>query len=162
MNRAKFTVENEGKTLVVERKFDAPVSRVWEAWTTQELLEQWWAPKPWKAVTKEFKFEEGGHWHYAMVSPEDEKHWGWMDYETIKKEEMFEGKDFFCDEDGNPNKELPSTDWLNEFEDNGETTTVTITSVYESAKDLDTVMEMGMKEGLTMALDQLELVLEKE
>ena len=156
MNQAKFTVSDDKKTLIVERAFDAPKSKVWAAWTTQELLEQWWAPKPWRAETKTFNFTEGGHWHYAMVGPKGEKHWGWMSYEKIEPEKMFFGKDLFCDETGAPNQELPSTDWKNEFEEKNGVTTVTIIAVYASAKDLDTVMEMGMEQGLSQALDQLE------
>ncbi len=161
MNKAQFTVSDDKKTLTVTRKFNAPVKKVWQAWTTQELLEQWWAPKPWKAETKTFEFKVGGHWHYAMVGPKGEKHWGWMGYHKIDPEKMFQGEDFFCDDQGEPNKDLPNVDWTNQFADQGETTTVTITSVYNSPKDLETVMEMGMKEGLTMTLDQLEDLITK-
>lgn len=158
MNKAKFNVGDDKKTLIVERTFSAPISKVWEAWTTQELLEQWWAPKPWHAETKTFDFREGGHWHYAMVGPKGERHWGWMDYRKIDPENMFEGFDVFCDEAGEPNNNLPGADWKNEFEDLNGSTKVTITTVYASAKDLDTVMEMGMEQGLSQALDQLEEV----
>ena len=95
MNKATFTVSADKKTLIVQRLFDAPVSKVWEAWTTQDLLEQWWAPKPWKAQTKSFIFREGGHWHYAMVGPEGEKHWGMNKYEEIDAQNMFRGLDVF-------------------------------------------------------------------
>ena len=38
--------------LIVVRDFDAPVDLVWRAWTESELLDLWWAPKPWRAQTK--------------------------------------------------------------------------------------------------------------
>jgi uncharacterized protein YndB with AHSA1/START domain len=59
--------------LIVTREFDANSDLVWKAWTTAELLDQWWAPKPYRAETKSLDFREGGVWLYAMVSPENEK-----------------------------------------------------------------------------------------
>ena len=159
MNETRFTVSDDKKTLIVERKFDAPISKVWDFWTQQELLEQWWAPQPWKAVTKSFEFGEGGHWHYAMTGPDGEQHWGWMDYLQINSQNSFRGNDYFCDENGTVNYELPTADWTNEFVADGDSTLVKITTVYNSPEELDKVLEMGMKEGLTMTLGQLEQLL---
>src|SRR5690606_36527914 len=64
-----FVVDKDSLTVTVKRSFDAPVDLVWSAWTEANLLAQWWAPKPWKAVTKDMDFREGGRWLYAMTSP---------------------------------------------------------------------------------------------
>jgi uncharacterized protein YndB with AHSA1/START domain len=61
--------------LNVTREFDATVEQLWEAWTTSELLEQWWAPKPWKAKTKSMDFRNRGKWFYAMAGPDGTKQW---------------------------------------------------------------------------------------
>ena len=42
-----FTVDKTTKTVTFSRKFDADLSLVWDAYTKQEILDQWWAPKPW-------------------------------------------------------------------------------------------------------------------
>lgn len=160
MNETIFTISDDKKTLVVERKFGAPVSKVWDCWTKQELLEQWWAPRPWKAVTKSFDFKEGGHWHYAMTSPEGQQHWGWMDYLHVDPQKNFRGNDCFCDEEGTANRQLPVADWHNEFKKTGNGTLVIVTTIYNAPEELDKVLEMGMKEGLTMTLDQLEELLQ--
>lgn len=159
MNETKFTISDDRKTLFVERKFDAPVSKVWDFWTEQELLEQWWAPLPWKAVTKSFEFGEGGHWHYAMTGPEGEQHWGWMGYLHIDPQKNFRGNDLFCDEAGTVDRNLPTADWHNEFIEDGNATLVKVTTTYNSPDELNKVIEMGMKEGLTMTLNQLEELL---
>jgi uncharacterized protein YndB with AHSA1/START domain len=57
-----YSKDASNKKLKVEREFDAPVAQVWNAWTQPELLDQWWAPKPWKANTKSMDFREGGRW----------------------------------------------------------------------------------------------------
>jgi uncharacterized protein YndB with AHSA1/START domain len=60
-----FTVNKESKTIVVNREFAAPLSLVWDAWTKAELLDKWWAPKPYRTETKSLDFREGGMWLYA-------------------------------------------------------------------------------------------------
>lgn len=63
------------KSILVSREFNAPVETVWRAYTESELLDQWWGPAPWRAETKFMNFSVGGYWLYAMVSPENQKHW---------------------------------------------------------------------------------------
>ncbi len=46
-----FTVGKSTKTVFVKREFDASLSLVWDAFTKQEILDQWWAPKPWASKT---------------------------------------------------------------------------------------------------------------
>lgn len=70
-----FTVNKENNTIHIRREFDAGPELVWQAWTTAELLDQWWGPEPWKAETRTMDFREGGTWLYAMVGPEGERHW---------------------------------------------------------------------------------------
>ncbi len=65
-----FIVDKSTKTVFVNREFDAGLSLVWDAFTKQEVLDQWWAPKPWVSKTKFMNFEVGGRRFYAMVSPE--------------------------------------------------------------------------------------------
>ncbi|HYG14458.1 MAG TPA: SRPBCC domain-containing protein, partial [Bacteroidia bacterium] len=69
-----FNVDKANRKIKVTREFAAPLSQVWEAWTNSQVLDQWWAPKPWKAKTKTMNFTEGGYWLYAMVGPEGEEH----------------------------------------------------------------------------------------
>jgi uncharacterized protein YndB with AHSA1/START domain len=66
-----FLVDKESNTITVKREFAANRQLVWSAYTESELLDQWFAPKPWKARTKTMDFREGGHWLYAMVSPKE-------------------------------------------------------------------------------------------
>jgi len=158
----KFIVDKENCQLKIEREFNAEVELVWKAWTTPEILEQWWAPKPWKAESQSMDFREGGHWLYAMVSPEGEKHYGRMEYIKIVNNEMFEGLDIFCDAEGNVNKDLPQSKWENTFTNYNDNTLVTVITRYESLEQLEAILNMGMKEGLTMALQNLDQYLEAQ
>ncbi|MEQ9167995.1 MAG: SRPBCC domain-containing protein [Fulvivirga sp.] len=151
-----FTVDKENATVHVKREFAAPKKIVWDAWTKPEILDIWWAPKPYRTETKSMDFREGGMWLYAMVSPENVKHWCKNDYQKIKPLTMFSGLDAFCDENGIINKQMPRTLWKNEFSENGDTTIVNITAKYDSLSDLEKVIAMGFKEGLSMALENLD------
>lgn len=161
MPKAIFTKDEAAKTMTVEREFNAPRSKVWQAWTTQALLEEWWAPKPWKAVTKSFDFREGGHWHYYMLGPDGTKSWCWAGYESTEPEERFSATDAFCDETGKVNTEMPQMHWVNVFEDHGDTTKVVVTTTFPSVEDMRKVIEMGVEEGFSMGLNQLDEVLAK-
>lgn len=154
-----YTLGEDKKTLIAERSFTAPLEKVWQAWTDSNLLEKWWAPAPWKARTKSFEFKEGGAWHYFMEGPEGEKHWCLNSYLIITPHASFTAVDSFCDEEGVVNEEMPISHWDVQFDAEGEVTKVLVTSTYASEKDLETVIEMGMKEGFNQGLDQLEELL---
>lgn len=154
-----FSVNKENNTIHVIREFNANLELVWKAWTNPELLDQWWAPKPWRAETKTMDFREGGFWHYAMVSPEGEKHWAKASYITIEKEKSFTAKDGFCDENGTMNLTFPQNLWENLFTTKEEQTTVTITLTFDKLEDLEQTIAMGFKEGFTAGLNQLDELL---
>ncbi len=157
-----FIVNKENNTVHVTREFAANLELVWAAWTDPEILDQWWAPKPYRTETKSMDFREGGMWLYAMISPQDEKHWCKNDYQKITHHKSFTGLDAFCDAHGSANTNLPRTLWTNEFQDNGPTTTVNILAKYESLADLEQIIEMGFKEGFTMALENLDHYIEAQ
>jgi uncharacterized protein YndB with AHSA1/START domain len=156
-----FYVDKENNQIKVEREFAAPLSNVWAAWTEPQLLDQWWAPRPWKAQTKSMDFKEGGYWLYAMVGPEGEKHWARADFQAIALMESFSAKDAFCDEEGIPNDEFPSSTWTNVFSKDSDTTTVSIMIQYSDFAQIEAIMQMGFKEGFTAALTNLDALLEE-
>lgn len=156
-----FLVDKDNNTITVKREFAAPRQLVWDAYTKSELLDQWFAPKPWKAKTKTMDFREGGYWLYAMCGPEGEEHWGKMDYKHIEPIESYTAQDGFCDAEGNINPELPQADWIVHFEDRSEKTLVNNIVTYKSLTELETVIKMGMKEGLTMTLEGLDELLDQ-
>ena len=159
----QFTQDVANKRIIVVRKFEAPVAEVWRYWTEPEKLDQWWAPKPWKAVTNSMNFEEGGDWSYSMVSPEGEKHYCRVQYKKIDAKNYFIGDDSFCDENGNVKKDMPSMNWKCEFTtaDNNNNTLVTADISFNSEADMDKILEMGFKEGFTAALGNLDEVLDQ-
>lgn len=157
-----FIVNKADHTVTVIREFNHDLDSVWEAWTNPEILDQWWAPKPWRAETKSMDFRVGGFWLYAMISPQNEKHWGKQEYQHIVSKISFSGTDSFCDDKGEVNPKLPKTLFENAFSEDNGTTRVTISSKYANLEMLEKIIEMGFKEGFTMALENLDQYLENK
>ena len=161
MNQTTITKDVAAKQLTVVRDFNAPIDQVWRAWTEQELLDQWWAPKPWKANTKSMEFQEGGTWLYAMQGPEGEKHWARSDFETIDQGKGYTYRDAFCDENGDLNSDMPTTYWNVSFSTAGDATRVTVLLSFDSEASLDKIIETGFKEGFTAGHGNLDELLAK-
>lgn len=151
-----FTVNKEQKLIHVKREFAAKRALVWEAWTNPAIMDLWWAPKPYKTITKSMDFREGGTWFYGMMSPENECHWCRADYTKILPQEYYSGLDAFCNEHGEINMEFPRTVWNVKFHDHGEHTIVEIINEFEKVEDIEQIIELGFKEGFTMALGNLD------
>lgn len=151
-----FLVDKEKNQIHVHRSFNAPIDLVWAAWTEAEILDLWWAPRPYKNETKSMDFRIGGRWHYSMLSPEGERHWCYFDYEQIENQKLYNGKDGFCDENGAPTNLAPGMRWHNQFTNQGDTTLVHVNIRFEKPEDLETIVNMGFKEGFSMGMNQLD------
>jgi uncharacterized protein YndB with AHSA1/START domain len=147
-----FSVDKGNKTITVKREFAAELSLVWDAYTKSEILDRWWAPKPWKSRTKLMDFRDGGYWLYAMVGPEGEEHWARADFRNIQLRNKFTVLDAFCDPEGIVNKDLPQSKWEVIFTEKGDLTLVEFNISYEDLAQLEATIKMGFKEGLTIAI----------
>jgi uncharacterized protein YndB with AHSA1/START domain len=152
-----FAVDKTTKTVVIKREFDAELSLVWDAFTKQELLDQWVAPKPWVSRTKYMNFEVGGRRFYAMVSPEGQEHWAIQEYTSITPKTNFKMFNAFADKDENP--QLPGSDWDYHFSEQNGITTVRIAIYNESLARMEKMIEMGFAEGFKMSVENLEALL---
>ena len=152
-----FIVDKSTKTVFVNREFDAELPLVWDAFTKQEILDQWWAPKPWASKTKAMNFEVGGQRFYAMVGPEGQEHWSIQKFTSISPKTNFKMSSAFADKDENP--DLPGSDCDLSFNEQNGTTKVNITIYNESLARLEKMIEMGFTEGFKMSMENLENLL---
>src|SRR3954463_832026 len=98
----EFTVDKTTKTVYITREFDAPLDRVWDAWTKPEILDLWYGPKPMVCKTKHMNFEVGGRRFYSMVSPEGHERWGIKRFTSITPKTNFKMYSTMADKDENP------------------------------------------------------------
>jgi uncharacterized protein YndB with AHSA1/START domain len=157
-----FTVDKATKTIHITREFAADLDLVWDAFTKAELLDQWMAPKPLRAETKEMDFREGGRWLYAMISPENVARWGLVEFIKIDAKNSFSTKNSFCDENGNStNTGVTSSQTKNSFTASAGITTVHIVKKMASLAELEQFIAMGFKEGFALAMKNLGAILAK-
>ena len=154
-----FIVDKRENTIRIKREFAAKRQLVWDCYTKSELLDRWFAPKPFTTKTKSMDFKKGGLWHYAMVDPEGKKYWGLMNYLTITPIENYTSLDGFCDESGTLNLALPRANLDVTFEDASAQSFVHTVVQYKSLEDLEKVIQMGMQEGLISTLECLDELL---
>ena len=152
-----FIVDKPAKTVTVNREFAAELPLVWDAFTKPELLDQWWAPKPWESRTKFMDFRVGGRRFYAMVSPDGQERWSIQKYTSISPKTNFKIFNAFADKDENP--ELPGSEWDYTFSEQNGKTKVSITIYNESLARMEKMIEMGFTEGYKMSMTNLENLL---
>ena len=151
-----FNVDKAAKTVFITRDFNAGLSLVWDAFTKQELLDQWGAPAPMRAVTKYMNFEVGGRRFYAMISPDGVERWAVQDYTSITPKTNFKMYNAFADKD--ENRELPGSEWEYNFSEQNGITKVHITIFNESFERMEKLLE-GFTIGFKMILTNLEELL---
>lgn len=163
MAEVKVTKDLENKKLILEFEANGPLSKVWQAYAEKEKFEKWWGPEGWETSVKEFSFQPGGRVHYGMKCVDEAQgewfgqiSWGLMEIQNVVPNESFTYKDYFSDENGDQNQEMPALTITNQFsEENGKTKIVS-TSIADSAEQIEALIKMGMVEGFTSQLDKLD------
>ena len=155
-----FIIDKTIKTVIVNKEFDAGISLIWNAFTKQEILDLWWAPKPWESKTKFMDFKVGGRRFYAMLSPDGQEYWSIQKFTSISPMTNFKMVNSFADKYETP--ELPGSSWdLNFREENG-VTTVNIIIKNESIDRFEKMIEMGFQGGFKMTLNFLEKLIKNK
>jgi uncharacterized protein YndB with AHSA1/START domain len=155
----RMHVETTDRELIFTRVFDAPRELVFETFSDCEHLRNWWGPREWPLSTCDMDFREGGSWTYCMKGPEDQLACSKAVYGRIVTPELIEYQDYFLDESGEVNEELPNGLMTLQFAVQGEGTKITGRAQYPGPTDLQTVLEMGIVEGMTETMDRLEELL---
>jgi uncharacterized protein YndB with AHSA1/START domain len=160
-NNFIFEKDLAAKKIHVVREFNAPIEKVWKAWTDPALLEKWWGPKPWVAKTKTLDFTVGGAWLYYMLGPDGQKHWSYVKFTAIENGSRFAADTAFSDEDGNVTPGAPAWHWDNKFLAVGDKTKVVVDIHFDDEASIKMLVDMGFEGGFTMGLNQLEELLER-
>ena len=159
MTITSTTRDTESLTLTVEAELAAPPARVWQIWVDPRQLERWWGPPTWPATFEEHDVVVGGGSRYVMTGPEGEKARGWWRFLAVDEPRSLEFEDGFADESGAPDPQMPTTRARVELEETAGGTLMRLTSSFASAEQMEQLVQMGMLEGLTEAMGQIDAVL---
>jgi uncharacterized protein YndB with AHSA1/START domain len=151
-NSAVVTLPTDTQILIT-REFDAPRDLVFRAWTTPELIRQWWSGDRGEVTSVEVDLRPGGSWRYVMIANGGFEVAFHGEYQEIVPDERIVSTEVF---EGAPDSPAVSTTTF-AVKDSG--TVVSILVEHTSRQNRDAQVSSGMEAGLQEAMDHLELVM---
>ena len=143
-------------TLTITADFAAPVERIWQIYADPRQLEKIWGPPTYPATVVDHDLRPGGRMTYFMTGPDGDKHAGYWEITAVDEPRSFEFDDGFADMDFNPNPDMPKARNVFTFAEHDGGTRATYVSTYASAEALQTVLDMGVIEGASSAINQID------
>lgn len=159
MTVTTVTKDVDRGVLVIVAEYRVPAARVWQLWADPRMLERWWGPPSHPATVTDHDLAPGGLVRYYMTGPEGERYHGGWQMVAAEEPERLEFEDFFADDEGGENTDLPRTRTIVTIVETGGITQMTIESRYPSPEALAQVLQMGMEEGIALALGQTDALL---
>jgi uncharacterized protein YndB with AHSA1/START domain len=150
-NQTKVTATPGGREVIIEREFDAPREKVWEAWTNPDLLKQWLGPRKYEMTIEKYDFKPGGSYRYIHKGEDGEFAFYGVFHGIYGQEKMVQTFEF----EGLPEPGHVSLDTLTLEEKDGKTKAMTI-SVFQTPEDRDGMIQSGMEKGVTEGYERLD------
>jgi uncharacterized protein YndB with AHSA1/START domain len=150
-------------TLTLTAEFDASPDRVWQLWADPRQLERWWGPPTYPATFTAHDLAPGSRVEYYMTGPTGDKPHGYWDVVEADPPRRLVYVDGFAHEDGTPDDSFPRNEGRVTIEplDAGRTR-MSIQSIFPSAEAMEQVLAMGMEQGLTEAVGQIDAILAED
>ncbi|MCI0583623.1 MAG: SRPBCC domain-containing protein [Chloroflexi bacterium] len=147
-------------TMTLEAEFEASPERVWQLWADPRQLERWWGPPTYPATFTKHELTPGSRIEYHMTGPEGDQPRGFWDVVAVDPPHSLAFRDGFANDDGSPNPDMPVGDARVRIEAIGAgRTRMSIESIFHSTKAMEKVLAMGMEDGLTQAVGQIDAIL---
>jgi uncharacterized protein YndB with AHSA1/START domain len=150
------TKDLDHRTLTITAQFAAPAKRVWALYADPRQLERVWGPPTYPATFVSHDLAVGSRSTYYMTGPEGEKSAGWWVITAVDEPRSFAFDDGFADEDFNDAPGMPVSHNVFSFAERDGATHATFRSHYDSAEALQQVIDMGVEEGSTQAINQID------
>jgi len=151
--------DTEALTMTITAEFEAPIERVWQLWEDPRQLERWWGPPTWPATFVDHDLTPGGHVSYFMTGPDGDKAHGWWRVTAIDPPNNLEFEDGFADDTGARNDEMPVMTMRVEITEQSGGSRMTVETTFPSLEAMEQLIEMGMDEGMTLAMGQIDDIL---
>jgi uncharacterized protein YndB with AHSA1/START domain len=153
----------ENLTMAIDAEFDASAERVWQLWADPRQLERWWGPPTYPATFTRHDLAPGSRVEYHMTGPTGDQPRGYWDIIESDPPRSLVFHDGFANDDGTPNELLAGTEARVTITEIGDgRTRMSIESRFPSAEAMAQVLEMGMEEGLTQAVAQIDAILAED
>jgi uncharacterized protein YndB with AHSA1/START domain len=153
------TKDPDTLTLTLVAEFDASPDRVWEVWEDPRKLERWWGPPTFPATFTRHEFIVGGQSRYRMTGPAGETPRGWWRIDAIDKPRCLEFANGLAGDDGEPMPGVEPMSGQVTFEAVDGGTRMTTVTRFIDVEQMQTMLGMGMAEGMTAAIAQIDALL---
>ncbi|HEX9968836.1 MAG TPA: SRPBCC domain-containing protein [Acidimicrobiales bacterium] len=153
----------EALTMQVAVDLDVTAERAWQLWADPRQLERWWGPPTWPATVVDHDLTPGGRVTYFMTGPDGDKSSGWWEILSVEPPRRIELKDGFADDSGAPNDAMPTMTMVVTFaEREGGGTRMAVETQFPSLEAMEQLLSMGMEEGITGAVSQIDGILAED
>jgi uncharacterized protein YndB with AHSA1/START domain len=146
-------------TMTIVADLAAPPRRVWQIWVDPRQVERWWGPPTWPATFVRHDVSVNGGSTYYMTGPDGEKAHGWWRFLAIDEPHSLEFEDGFADEGAVPNPDMPTIRARVELRETPDGTRMTVTSRFATLEQMEQLIAMGIVEGMTLAMGQIDEIL---
>jgi uncharacterized protein YndB with AHSA1/START domain len=146
-------------TLTIVADFAAPLDRLWDAYVDPRQIERFWGPPTYPSTFLRHDAAVGGRSVYRMTGPEGDTHYGCWEWTHVDAPTSFDIIDWFADETGAPNTDMPGMHVSFVFEATDTGSRLTTTSRFDSLDQLQQLLDMQMLEGTKEAMSQIDGVL---
>lgn len=157
-----FLRDDGTHSLTISAHFAAPVRRVWQIYADRNLLERIWGPPTHPATFVEHTLIPGHRSRYYMTGPDGERYGGWWEISSVDEPHSFTFDDGFADANLEPRLDMPISHNAYSFMSDPLGTHATYVSTYDDADELQRVIDMGVQEGATAAINQIDELLAAE
>ena len=150
----------EHLTMTLDAEFDASPDRVWQLWADPRQLERWWGPPTYPATFTKHDLSPGSRVEYFMTGPEGDTPPGYWEIVDADPPRRLSFRDGFSNADGSPNTDMPLNDVAVTITELGEgRTRMSIQSIFPDNAAMEQLLAMGMEQGLTQAVGQIDAIL---
>jgi uncharacterized protein YndB with AHSA1/START domain len=150
----------QAHTMTLTAEFDAPPDRVWQLWADPRQLERWWGPPTYPATVTSHDLRVGARVEYHMTGPTGDQPKGFWNVLEVDPPHRLVFRDGFAHDDGSDNTDLPSTTTRVSIEEIGEgRSRMTLDAQFPSLEAMEQLLAMGMEQGLTDAVGQIDTIL---
>ena len=156
------TTDPVALNLTVVAEFAASPEQVWAVWENPRQLERWWGPPTYPATFTRHDFEVGGESRYYMTGPEGDTPHGWWRMYMIDEPRHLEFANGLAGDDGEPVPGVEPMAAHVTFEPIDSGTRMTTESTFVDEAQMEKMLAMGMSEGMTQAVSQIEGLLTSE
>jgi uncharacterized protein YndB with AHSA1/START domain len=139
-------------TVVINRVFDAPRERVWQAWTDPKMMAQWFGPRGFTSSVPELNARIGGQLRIVMHGPDGHDYPMKGAFREVRPPERLVFSNIATDTDGNHLLEGETTVT---FSERAGKTTLMLKSHAIGKVPIAAQMLAGMEAGWTQSIDKL-------